>query len=117
MENLNAEATGNESSHNQEQPKARDSELLLHAARCARFFRSADGRFLARVPVNGREEIFGLRSSAFRDWLVDGYLNEHGKLPTQRAVNSVLQALEARARFDSEKPVVCVRVGLGEIGN
>ena len=61
--------------------------------------------------MSGRHEILELRSAAFRDWLVDGYLSEHRKLPSRWAVGRVLEALEARARFDADTPPVYVRVG------
>jgi len=89
----------------------RAGELLMGLAACARLFRAADGRFHARVPVNGRHEIFGIRSTAFRDWLVDGYVSAYHRLPPQRAVNRVLEALEAHARFEVDTPPVYVRVG------
>mgnify|MGYP001466131465 CR=1 FL=1 len=33
-------------------------------------FHSEDGRFLAQVPVGDRVEDYGLKSPAFRDWLL-----------------------------------------------
>ncbi len=90
----------------------RAGELLMGLAAGARIFRAGDGRFHARVPVNGRHEILGLKSLAFRDWLVDAYLSAHQKLPPQRAVRRVVDALEARARFTIDMPEVYVRVGL-----
>jgi hypothetical protein len=89
----------------------RAGELLMRLASGARIFRAADGRFHARVPVNGRQAIFGLKSSAFRDWLIDGYLSAHQKLPPRRAIRRVLEGLEARARFETDSPNVYVRVG------
>ena len=88
-------------------------ELLFGLAAGARLFRAADGRFHARVPVNGRHEILGLRSTAFRDWLVDGYRSAYQKLPPQRAVQRVIEALEARARFELHTPQVYIRVAPG----
>jgi hypothetical protein len=90
---------------------ARAAELLMGLAGGARVFRAADGRFHARVPVNGREAIFRLKSSSFRDWLVDGYVSAYQKLPPKRAIQRVLEALEARARFETAGPPVYVRVG------
>ena len=95
----------------------RAGELLMGLASDARVFRAADGRFHARVPVNGRQAIFGLKSSAFRDWLVDGYLSAHQKLPPRRAIRRVLEALEARARFETDSPTVYVRVGRDQDDN
>jgi hypothetical protein len=86
-------------------------EMLMGLASGAFVFRAADGRFHARVPVAGRQAIFGLKSSAFRDWLIDGYLSAQQKLPPRRAVRRVLEGLEARARFENENPTVYVRVG------
>ena len=86
-------------------------ELLMGLAAGAQIFRAPDGRFHTRVPVNGRQAIFGLKSTAFRDWLVDGYVSAYQKLPSARAVRRVLEALEARARFVADGPTVHVRVG------
>jgi hypothetical protein len=86
-------------------------ETLLRLASAARFFRSADGRFHAQVPVDNRREIYWLKSTAFRDWLIERYQNERGELPQAGAVRRVLTSLEARARFDRSMPAVHVRVG------
>ena len=48
-------------------------EVWLRLAPGALPFRSADGRFYARVPVGDRHEVHGLKSTALRDWLIDGY--------------------------------------------
>ena len=80
----------------------RAGELLMGLASGARVFRTADGRFHAGVTVNRRQAIFGLKSGAFRDWLIDGYLSAHQKLPPRRAIRWVLEALEARARFEND---------------
>ena len=56
-------------------------ELLFGLAACAPLVRAADGRLHARVPVNGRQEIYGLKSPAFRNWLIDRYRSVVRKLP------------------------------------
>jgi hypothetical protein len=86
-------------------------DVLLRVAANARTFRSADGRFHAQVPLGDRHEIYALRSTAFRDWLIDSYLDDRGELPSAQAVGRVIAALEARARFDDAMPSVYVRVG------
>jgi hypothetical protein len=90
---------------------ARAAELLMALTTGAQVFRAADGRFHARVPVNGRQAIFGLKSTAFRDWLIDGFMGAHQKLPPRRAIRRVIEGLEARARFETDGPTVYVRVG------
>jgi hypothetical protein len=72
-------------------------EALLRVAANAQTFRSADGRFHAQVPVGDRHEVHRLRSTAFRDWLVESHYAERGELPSANAVARVLTALEARA--------------------
>jgi hypothetical protein len=85
----------------------------LGLASYARFFCAVDGRFHACVPVNGRQDIVGLESTAFRDWLVDRCLSEHRKLPRQSVVRQAIEALGARARFEVHRPPVHIRVGSG----
>ena len=93
---------------------SRAAEVLFGLASSAGFFGPRMDGF-ARVPVNGRHEIFGLKSTAFRDWLVDGYLNAYQKLPPQRSVQRVIEAVEAHARFEMHTPPVYVRVGQAAI--
>jgi hypothetical protein len=93
------------------QPSGSLVEGLLKIASTARFFRSADGRFHAQVPIDGRHEIYGLKSTAFCDWLIESYRCEHGELPPAAAVRRVVTSLVARARFDRSVPAVHVRVG------
>ena len=50
--------------------------VLLRLAAAARLYRSADGGIHVQVPVAGRNEIYGLKSAGFRDWLIDGYFAE-----------------------------------------
>jgi hypothetical protein len=86
-------------------------QVLARLAANARMFRSADGRFCAQVPVGDRLEIYGLRSAAFRDWLIDGFLVDQPEPPSNWAIRRVIGMLEARARFSTGIPEVFVRVG------
>ena len=79
----------------------------------ATLFRSKDGRFFARVPVDNRMEIYGLKSPAFRDWLIHGYLLDQPEPPSPTAIQRALGVLEARARFDAGIPEVFIRTGRG----
>jgi hypothetical protein len=91
--------------------------VLSRLASGARLFRSADGRFCARVPVGERLEIFGLRSAGFRDWLIDSYMNDQAEPPSTWAIRRVIGMLEARARFSVGLTEVLVRVGQDGKGN
>ena len=86
-------------------------QVLARLAASARLFRSADGRFCAQVPVGDRLEIYQLKSAAFRDWLIDGYLLDQPEPPSNWAIRRVVGMLEARARFSAGIPEVFIRVG------
>jgi hypothetical protein len=86
-------------------------EALLQIASNACFFRSEDGRFHADVPVGDRHEIYGLKSTAFGDWLIESYRCERGEMPAADSVRCVIKSLVARARFERGMPAVHVRVG------
>jgi hypothetical protein len=85
--------------------------LLSHLASSARLLRSADGRYCAQVPVGDRLEIFKLRSAAFRDWLIAGYVMYQPEPPSSWAISRVVAMLEAQARFNAGIPDVFIRVG------
>ena len=89
----------------------RPIEVLLRLAARAKLFRAADGRLHARVPVGDRHEIYGLRSAAFRDWLIDGYFADQNEPASDWAIRRVVGVLEARARFDGGAPSFFIRVG------
>ena len=92
-------------------------QVLLRLASGARFFRSTDGRLFAQVPVGSRHEIYGLKSTAFRDWLIEGHFADGGEIPSQWTIRRVLTALEARARFGGGTPSVFIRVGQDGTGS
>ena len=56
-------------------------QVLALLSSNAKLFRWADGRFCAQVPVGDRLEIYGLKSAAFRDWLIDGFLIDQPEPP------------------------------------
>ena len=90
---------------------ASPTKVLESVAWHAELFRSNDGRFFARVPVGDRTEVFGLKSAAFRDWLINGYLQDRSEPPSAAAVRRTIGSLEAQARFDVGIPEVFIRTG------
>ena len=90
-------------------------ESLLRLASAAQFVRSADGRLHARVPIDDRREIYGLKSASFRDWLIERYRSEGG---------SAAASGRGEARFDvarSSRGLIAARrrftCGWGGIAN
>ncbi len=92
-------------------------DALLRLAESARLYSSTDGRLHARVPVGDRYEIYGLKSSGFRDWLTKGYFVDRREPPSQWAIRRVVSVLEAGARFDGGTPSVFIRVGRDQDGD
>ena len=86
-------------------------EVLMRLAAGVQVFRSEDGRIFGQVPLGGRHEIFALKGTTFRDWLVNGYFVDRHELPSDWAVRRVLRAVESFARFDTRVPPVFIRVG------
>ena len=91
-------------------------QLLTSVAWEANLFRSNDGRLFAQVPVGERLEIFGLKSAAFRDWLIRGYLADRPEPPSSVVIRRAIGMLEAQTRFDAEIPEIFIRTGRGEDG-
>ena len=86
-------------------PLERESpvQILLRLASCAVVSLGRRPLF-AQVPVGDRREIYGLKSAAFRDWLIDGYLIDQPEPPSNWAIRRVVGMLEARARFNAGMP-------------
>jgi hypothetical protein len=61
--------------------------------------------------VGARLEIYGLRSTGFRDWLIDCFLRVFAEPPSSWVIRRVVGMLEAQARFSEGTPEVYVRVG------
>jgi hypothetical protein len=85
-------------------------ETMLRLVACAQLSRGADGRPFARVPVEDRFEFYELRSAAFRNWLVDAYLERCDEPPSKLVISRVVAVLEARAQFRGTIPAVHIRV-------
>ncbi len=81
-------------------------DVLMRLAARGRFFRSSDRRLFAQVPVGDRCEIYALKSTTFRDLLINCYFVDRHKLPTDAELRGVLGALEAFARFDGGTPPI-----------
>ena len=54
-----------------------------------------------------------VKSAAFRDWLIDGFLIDQPEPPSRWAIRRGVGMLESRARFNTGIPEVFIRVGDG----
>ncbi len=89
-------------------------QKLLRLVSCAQLSRGADGRPFARVPVRDRFEFYDLKSAAFRNWLVDAYLERFHEPPSNLVISRVVTVLEARAQFQGTMPAVHIRIAVAE---
>ena len=85
-------------------------ESMLRLVSCTQLSRGTDGRPFARVPVEDRFEFYELKSAAFRNWLVDAYIDRCGEPPSKLAISRVVAVLEARAQFRGNDPGGPLRV-------
>jgi hypothetical protein len=73
---------------------------LLRLTSVCSLFRSPAGQAFASVPQGPlARNSYPLNSSGFRAWMIDAFHDDCGIPPTPNAVNSVLQALHAKAQF------------------
>lgn len=57
----------------------------------------------ARVPIEGREETWPVRSPEFKRYIAREYWQRDGKAPNSDAINSALNVIEAKACFDGSE--------------
>jgi hypothetical protein len=94
-------------------------QVLLSLARDITLFHSADMRPYAKVFVPKREEVaiaehyqvLGVKSQAFKSWLLVAYLGMTGSAPPSEALTSAIRTLEAKACHEGREEEVHLRVG------
>jgi hypothetical protein len=94
--------------------EARDDHLLAFLtgrALSARFLRSPENRFYARVSLDGRHEIYRIDSAAFRDWLIEGCRSHQLKTPSEAMLRRVVNSIEITATQSRRSAPVFLRVG------
>jgi hypothetical protein len=76
----------------------------------AELFHAPDGTAYADVRVCGHRETWPIRSRQFRLWLVRLYYEDCDGAPNAEALQSALNVIEARARFDCPERAAHVRI-------
>ena len=89
------------------------ADVLFRLAGNARYYRAEDGRLHAQVSVENRREVLAIKSTEFREWLVEAYRSERGEFPAERSLVRVISSLERVARFDRGISTMQVRVARG----
>lgn len=87
------------------------ADILLEIAEAAELFHSPDDEALADLPIDGHRETWSVRGKSLKTWLTHGYYQETGSAPKSDPMQSALNIIEARARFDAPERRVFVRIG------
>ena len=87
------------------------ADVLIKLAQSAEPFHAPHGTAFADLDINGHRETWPIRSLGFKQWLCRRYYEETGGAPSSDGLQSALNAIEAKARFDGPERQVHVRVG------
>ena len=91
--------------------KQKQADILIALAQSAELFHTPDGTAFADLHINGHRETWRLRRAGFRHWLTCRYFETTQGAPNAVALQTALNVIEAKARFDSPERVVHTRVG------
>jgi hypothetical protein len=91
--------------------RPKQADILIGLAQSAELFHAPDGSGFADVEINNHRETWPIRSKGFRLWLVRRFFEATGGAPSSEALQSALNLIEAKARFDAPEHFVHVRVG------
>ncbi len=93
------------------QRKSQADRIVEHVeASGTELFHDLAGDGWARIPLENHKEIWNCRSKNFRRWLSRLFWSLENKAPNSQAIQSALNVIEAKARFDGEKHELSNRV-------
>ena len=87
------------------------ADILIDLAQSVALFHAPDGSGYADLDINGHRETWPIRAKGFRRWLARRFFEETGGAPSSEALQSALNVIEAKARFDAPERQVHIRVG------
>jgi hypothetical protein len=105
----NASSDGRRKDRETKSPTQADVLIEL-ALRKAGFWHSPDSTAFTDIRVDKHRETWPVRSRNFKLWLAQQYYRSCGGAPNSDALQSALNVLEARARFDGSERHVSVRI-------
>ena len=100
----------NAQSQSVDEERRTQAQILCECAEDAQLFHTPDDEAYAQVPLDNHHEIWLLRSTGFKRWLIRAFYKLHGKPPSNKALQDAVGYLEAKAQFDSPEFPVFVRV-------
>jgi hypothetical protein len=90
--------------------RVKQADTLIEIALAADLFHAPDSTAYADVIINGHRETWPIRRNGFWQWLARAYYEREHGAPNSEAMQSALNIIEARARFDAPEQQAHVRV-------
>ncbi len=113
----NRDSVDDDAGSNRKPKERSQGEVLLELAARATYFHTPEMKAYATVSVPNqgadggeRVEHHPVRSSAFKNWLTLQFYRERGMGPSREAMDTTLNTLEARARYDGLEEQVHIRI-------
>jgi hypothetical protein len=89
----------------------KQADMLIDLAATAELFHAPDGTGFADLDINGHRETWPIRGKGFRRWLARRFFQATEGAPSSEALQSSLNAIEAKAHYDGPERPVHIRVG------
>jgi len=95
--------------------KTTQATSILEFVEELELFHTPDRKGFATIEQDGHIEYLSIRSTDFRDWLSYQFYQREKKMPSAQALQDVINILEGKARFNSERKSIYLR--LASFGN
>jgi hypothetical protein len=89
----------------------KQADVLIELAQSAELFHAPNGTGFTDLDVDGHRETWPIRSKGFKGWLARLFYHATGGAPSSEALQSALNVIEAKGRFEAPEREVHVRVG------
>jgi hypothetical protein len=86
-------------------------QVLLSLAGDIMLFHAADMEPYAEIPVKQHREVLGIKSEAFKSWLLYAYFTRTRSAPSEQALNIAIRTLGAQACHEGQERQVFIRTG------
>lgn len=87
------------------------ADILADLATQAELFHAADGTVYADLDINGHRETWPIRSRGFRRWLTLRFSETGSGAPSNEAMQTALNLIDAKGHAETPERVVHIRVG------
>jgi hypothetical protein len=104
-------SSGQGHDHEAHRRARKQADILIELAQSADLFHASDGIGFADLDIDDHRETWSIRSKVFKGWLARRFYHTTAGAPSSEALQSALNVIEAKARFEAPERKVHVRVG------